>query len=106
MNMVHRCKYTQIKALRLKVFLTTELMKLLDIEKTRTVAFKPSSDGLVERYNQTIVDIVQKISREAPQRWDKVVSKAVLAYNGMLHSRTGFTPNKLWLGREVYHKQI
>ena len=83
--------------------LTTELMALLDIEKTRTVAFKPSSNALVERYNQTIVQMVSKLSQESPKRWDKVVVKAVQAYNGSVHSRTGFTPNKLWFGREQYH---
>ena len=83
--------------------LTTALMKILDVEKTRTVAFKPSSDGLVERYNQTIVDMVAKLSQAKPKRWDKVVGQAVSAYNGSIHSRTGFTPNKLWFGREVYH---
>ena len=37
------------------------------------------------------------------RRWNKVVGQAVSAYNGSIHSRTSFTPNKLWFGREVYN---
>ena len=83
--------------------LMKELMKLLDVEKTRTVAFKPSSDGLIERYNRTIVDMTAKLSRECPHTWDEVVGKAVAAYNASKHSRTGYTPNKLWTNRECFH---
>ena len=41
--------------------------------------------------------------REKTTNWDLVVSKCVSAYNGTIHASTGFTPNKLWLGREIYH---
>ena len=37
------------------------------------------------------------------RRWNKVVGQAVSAYNGSIHSRTGFTPNKLLFRREVYN---
>ena len=43
------------------------LMKLLDVEMTRTVAFKASSDGMVERYNRTIVDMVAKLASRSPR---------------------------------------
>ena len=79
-----------------------ELCKLLGIEKTRTVAFKPSSDGLVERYNKTVVDCISML-RKKSNHWDLVVGKCVSAYNSTIHATTGFTPNKLWFGREVHH---
>ena len=82
--------------------LMKELTQLLGIEKTRTVAFKPSSNGLVERYNKTIVDCIAMAKHEATH-WDLVVGKCVSAYNSTVHATTGFTPNKLWLGREIYH---
>ena len=83
--------------------LVKDLMKLLNIEKTRTVAFRPSADGLVERYNQTIVNMISKLSRDCPNTWDTMVSKAVSAYNASIHDRTGYTPNLMWYGRELYH---
>ena len=69
--------------------LVKDLMKLLDVEKTRTVAFKPSSDGMVERYNRTIVDMVAKLASRSPRSWDKMIGQAVAAYNASVHSRTG-----------------
>ena len=82
--------------------LMKELLKLLGVEKCRTVAFKPSSDGLVERYNKTIVDCIAMVRSET-HHWDLVCGKCVSAYNATIHATTGFTPNKLWLGREIYH---
>ena len=82
--------------------LMKELTKLLGIEKCKTVAFKPSSDGMVVRYNKTIVECISMAKHESAH-WDLVVCKCVSAYNNTIHATTGFTPNKLWLGREIYH---
>ena len=79
-----------------------ELCAKMDIEKTRTVAFKPSSDGLVERYNKTVIDCISML-RKKTKHWDLVVGKCVSAYNSTIHATTGFTPNKLWFGREIFH---
>ena len=38
--------------------LISQLCAYLDIHKTRTVAFRPQSDGLVERFNKTLQDII------------------------------------------------
>lgn len=40
------------------------LMKLLGINKTRTAAFHRQSDGMVKRYNKTIVDYLAKIDQK------------------------------------------
>ena len=79
-----------------------EMLELQGIEKRRTVAFKPSSDGLVERYNKTIVDCISMLRGES-RHWDLVVGKCVSAYNSTIHATTNFTPNKLWYGRELFH---
>lgn len=40
--------------------LFTELCRLLDIEKTRTSAYRPQSGGFIERQIKTIRDILSK----------------------------------------------
>ena len=37
----------------------TEVCKLLDIDKTRTTSLHPQSDGEVERFNRTLVEMLR-----------------------------------------------
>ena len=34
--------------------------------------------------------------------WDMKIPLAVSSYNATINATTGFTPNKLWFGRELY----
>ncbi|KAL5516762.1 hypothetical protein EMCRGX_G002170 [Ephydatia muelleri] len=42
-----------------------EICALLDIRKTRTTAYHPQSDGLVERFNRTLLGAVEDLSQYA-----------------------------------------
>ena len=84
--------------------LLAEVCRWLKISKTRTTAYHPQGNAQVERYNQTIVDIVAKLTnKDTFDDWDEQVPIAVSAYNATEHATTGFTPNKLMFGREVMH---
>ena len=73
-----------------------EVCDLLYVAKTRTTAYHPQGNAQVERYNQTIADIVAKLTdKEEYTNWDEQLPIAVAAYNATEHSTTGFTPNKL-----------
>jgi hypothetical protein len=73
---------------------------LLKIEKTRTVPRHPESDGMVERWNQTVQQILSKISDDKPFDWDLYVPFALMAYRSSKHESTGQTPNVMLFGRE------
>ena len=81
--------------------LMTELCGLRNIEKTRTSPYHASSDGQVERFNATVMTMVNALSSNFDD-WDLKISKAVAAYNQTVHAATGYTPNRLWFGRECY----
>jgi hypothetical protein len=77
-----------------------ELCKLLQIDKTRTTAYHPQGNGLVERTNRTIKNLLKAVVEETVQ-WDKSLSKVTMAYRCTVHSSTGQTPHFLWTGREM-----
>ena len=78
-----------------------ELCKMLGVEKTRTTPFHPQSDGMVEKFNATLLSMLRASIQEDKRDWDDLVPILAMAYRASIHDATGFTPNMLMLGREV-----
>lgn len=72
----------------------------LGIDKTHTVPYNPKSDGLVERLNRTIGEMLSSYVREDQLDWDVHVPFVMMAYRASVQESTGFSPNKLLFGRE------
>ena len=47
-----------------------QICNLLDIDKTRTSAFHPQSDGLVERFNRTLENMLSLYVADNQRDWD------------------------------------
>ena len=75
--------------------------KLLGTLKTRTTPLHPQSDGQTERCNRTLLDILAKLTKDQPAKWDEWLPYAMSSYRSSVHRVTGETPNRLMLGREV-----
>lgn len=78
-----------------------ECCRLLGIHKTRTTPLRPQSDGMVERFNATIVHQLAKYCSEDQHDWDVWVPYMLMAYRSAEHEATGFSPAKLMFGREL-----
>ena len=78
-----------------------EMCKLLQINKTRTTAYHPQSDGMIERMNRTVKDILSKYISVNQTDWDKFVDSVVFAYNSTVHDTTGITPYRMVFGEEI-----
>ena len=78
----------------------SEVCKLLGIAKSRTTAYHPQCDGLVERHNRTLLAMLSTHTQEHPQSWDIHLPKLSFAYNSSEHASTGFSPFFLMFGRE------
>ena len=69
-----------------------ELCSLLDIDKTRTTTYHPQSDGLVERFNLTLENMLSKSIASDLREWDSHLPMLMLAYRFSVHESTGQTP--------------
>ena len=78
-----------------------EVCSLLDIDKTRTTSRRPQSDGMVERFNRTLETMLTMYAEHKQDTWDQHLQNIMLAYRSSVHDSTGFTPNRMMLGREV-----
>ena len=78
-----------------------EICKMLGITKTRTTPYHPQSDGLVERFNRTLLTMLATAADEKPFDWERQLRRLCLAYNSSEHPTTGETPFFLMFGRQV-----
>ena len=77
-----------------------EVCKLFDITKLKTSPDKPSTNQ-VERFHKTKNAILAKTVSEGQRDWDDQLPFVLAAHRATKHNSTGFTPNRLVLGREV-----
>ena len=78
-----------------------DMLHMLGIEKTRTTALHPISDGFVERYNRTLLIMLTMYAEDEQKTWDQHLPMVMMAYRASMQESTGFTPNQLMLGREA-----
>ena len=78
-----------------------EICKLLGVVKSRTTPYHPQSDGLIERFNRTLLDMLAKAVKEHPFDWEDHLQRLCLAYNTSVNQTTGYSPFYLMFGRQV-----
>jgi len=78
-----------------------EVAKLLGVEIHFVSPYHPQSNGLCERLNGTIINMLASYTAENQKQWVHFIQKVVFAYNTSKHSATGFTPYFLAHGREA-----
>ena len=81
------------------------ICQLFQISKTRTTPYHPASNGQVEQFNRTLLQMIRCYVDQSQKNWDEHLSLLAAAYRNAQNSSTGFTPNKLMLWREVYQPQ-
>ena len=77
-----------------------KLSELLGTVKTKTTPCHPRSDGLVERFNRTLLTMLAMFVSREHDNWDDLLPFMMQAYNTTVHTSTGFTPYRLVFGEE------
>lgn len=75
--------------------------ELLGIRKTRTTPLHPQSNGMVERFNQTMEKHLSMVVNKNQKDWDKHLPLFLMAYRAATHDATGQTPAGIVFGREL-----
>ena len=79
--------------------LTKELMKRSHIARAHSTTYHPQTNGLVERQNRTLVNMLRVYCSRYMTDWDKYLPQVVGAYNSTQHSTTGISPFMMLTGR-------
>ena len=79
-----------------------EMCSMLHIKKTHTTPYHPQGDGLVERANCTIQNMLKTATNSQANDWENCLPKVCLAYNTSKHASTGYTPFYLMFGRQPH----
>ncbi|KAL5484254.1 hypothetical protein EMCRGX_G020716 [Ephydatia muelleri] len=81
--------------------LNDEMMKILNIKHHLITAYHPQSNGLVERFNQSLQNMLHKYIQEKKEKWDDYLDTCTFAYNTSRHESTKFTPFEIMFGRKA-----
>ena len=76
-----------------------QTLKAFGVEKSRTTAYHPEGDGMVERFNHSLLKLLRTYV-EKEEDWEKHLPLALYAYEMAVHSSTGVSPFMLMYGRE------
>jgi hypothetical protein len=61
----------------------------LGISRRSTTPYHPQANGLVERFNRTLKDMLTKVASTAKLEWDNALSYVLAAYRSYPHASTG-----------------
>ena len=75
-----------------------DMAEKCNIEVKTTAAYSPWSNGLLERHNQTLTDILLKVKRDNQCDWKTALDWALMAKNSM-HNVHGYSPYQLVFGQ-------
>jgi RNase H-like domain found in reverse transcriptase/Reverse transcriptase (RNA-dependent DNA polymerase)/Ty3 transposon capsid-like protein/Integrase zinc binding domain/Chromo (CHRromatin Organisation MOdifier) domain/gag-polyprotein putative aspartyl protease len=78
-----------------------ELSKINGIERRVTSSYNPRTNGLTERFNQTLITSLRKHAEKEPEKWNHWIPYVLLAYRSRTQSSTGYSPFELLFGREM-----
>ncbi|UYV60745.1 hypothetical protein LAZ67_1002098, partial [Cordylochernes scorpioides] len=80
--------------------LMKEVMKTCKIKHCFTTSYHPQTNGLTERLNRTLINMLSMYVNTDQKNWDEILPFITHAYNTTIQETTGYSPFVLMFGRE------
>ena len=78
-----------------------EIKRLLEVKSLHTSAYHPQTNGLTERFNKTLMEMLSMYTSDHQKDWDVFLPYVIQAYRTSVHPTTGETPFFLMHGRNA-----
>ena len=79
----------------------SHLYSMYNIKQSMTMPYNPHGNSICERFNHTLLRLLQYLLKEQKSCWPLQVPSLVFAYNAMPHSVTGYQPYELMFGQKA-----
>ena len=76
-----------------------QTLEAFGITKSRTTAYHPQGDGMVECFNRSLLQLLRTYV-DKQEEWEKYLPLVLYAYRTATHASTGYSPYMLMFGRQ------
>uniref|UniRef100_L7LYP4 RNA-directed DNA polymerase n=1 Tax=Rhipicephalus pulchellus TaxID=72859 RepID=L7LYP4_RHIPC len=77
-----------------------DILRSCSTQHKLTTSYHPQTNGLTERLNRTLTDMLSKYVSADHRDWDLALPYVTFAYNSSRHDTAGYSPFDLLFGRE------
>ncbi|XP_061190531.1 uncharacterized protein LOC133198457 [Saccostrea echinata] len=81
--------------------LMREVSRLLSVRQITTTPYHPMTNGMVERFNGTLKQMLKRVCADRPRDWDRYINPVLFAYREVPQESLGFSPFEIVFGRYV-----
>ncbi|KAK0067890.1 Retrovirus-related Pol polyprotein from transposon 297 [Biomphalaria pfeifferi] len=78
--------------------LMKEVYALFNAKHLRSSVYHSQANGLVERFNYTLVAMLKRLNESKPEEWDTYLTAALFAYREVPHASMGYSPYQVIFG--------
>ena len=79
--------------------LSDELYRLLGVNKIRSTAYRPETQGTIKRWHGTLHSMMAKVVQENQSDWPECLKHVTFCYNSTCHSSTSLEPHFVMTGQ-------
>ena len=80
--------------------LMSEVYQTFNATHLKSSVYHPQANGLVERFNATLMSMLRKLSEGRPEEWDLYLPAALFAYREVPQASLGYSPYEVIFGSQ------